>query len=264
MKSDKLPIAFFDSGVGLYSILLETKKLLPKENYIVFADQAHNPYGEKSQYQIRQFAEQATRFLIKKHRIKMMVLACNTASVLALSHLRNRFTIPIVGVVPAIKTALERTQNNKVTVMSTPATAKSKYLSGLITRNNTKRAQVQRIACQGLEEAIEILNYEKIDKLLKRFTRKIKKFRSDVVVLGCTHYPLIKNRIKKYLGPKIKIVDSGEAVAKRIKEVLIKNNSQAAKKGKAIYYTSLNPQSFSKVSSILLKRRIKALNPNIT
>lgn len=257
----KDPIAFFDSGVGQLSVLSETKKLLPKENFIIFADQANNPYGEKSKAEIQSFTEKATKFLISKYRIKMMVLACNTASVLALDHLRTKFKIPIVGVVPAVKPAFQISKKNRIVVMSTPATAKSKYLSALI-KTYGKNFKTLKLGCQGLEEAIENLNFKKQDKLLNKFAREIKNFGADVVVLGCTHYPLIKNKIQKELGKNIKIIDSGKSIAARVEEVLGKNNLLSRKKNKDIYYTSANPNTFAKVAGFFLRKPITALKAN--
>lgn len=257
-KMRKNPIAFFDSGVGLLSILAETKKLLPNENFVIFADQINNPYGEKSQLEIQKFTSQATKFLISNHHIKMMVLACNTATVLAIDHLRKKFTVPIVGVVPAVKPAFGSSKNYRVAVMSTPATAKSKYLSFLI-KSYGRNVKTLKISCRGLEEAIEALDFEKQDELLNKFARDIKQFGADTVVLGCTHYPLIRDRIQKKLGKKILIIDSGKAIAARIKNILRKYNLFSHKKGKDIFYTTSNPKIFSKVASFFLNKPVTVL-----
>lgn len=252
--TDNRPIAFFDSGVGLLSVLINTQKILPLENFIVFADQGHNPYGEKSKGQIRKFALDATNFLIREHNIKMMVLACNTASVLALSYLREKFPIPIIGVVPAVKPALKSSTNKKIAVMSTPATAKSKYLDDLI-RQYSKGFEVLRLGCTGLEEAIEILDTDTIEALLDKYISVIGDFGADTVVLGCTHYPLVKSQITKRLL-KVKLVDSGKAVARNILKSLEKDNLTSTKRTGDIYYTTGNPELFSKVATKILNKRI--------
>ena len=249
------PIGFFDSGVGLISVLKETKKLLPLENFVIFADQGHNPYGEKSKVQIRKYAKDAISYLIKKHQIKMMVLACNTATVLALDFLRKHFEIPIVGTVPAVKTAYGHSKKSKIAVMSTPATAKSQYLKTLI-KDHGRNAKTLKVGCFGLEEAIEILDKKRISSLSKKYTIPINKFGADVVVLGCTHYPLVKDQIRKNLTDKIKIIDSGQAIAKRVKSLLADNVSQ--KRAKDFYYTSGDSQLFSRVASTLLRSKIRA------
>lgn len=250
------PIGFFDSGVGLLSVLKETKKLLPRENFVIFADQLHNPYGEKSPNQIKKYTHDATKFLITKHKIKMMVLACNTATVLALDYLRNKFNIPIVGTIPAVKPAFKGSKNTRVAIMSTPATAKSWYLDNLI-KNFGDGIRTLKVGCVGLEEAIEYLNDEEIKKTLDFYLSKVKKFKPSALVLGCTHYPLIKNRIKRVL-PQVKIIDSGGAIARRIKDVLAQTDSLSKKKIADVYYTTGDPQIFANVASLLIKSKIEA------
>lgn len=254
------PIGFFDSGVGQLSILIETKKLLPDENFIIFADQTHNPYGQKTRAQIRKYAHNAIVHLINKHKIKMMVLACNTATVLALDHLRRNFDLPIIGTVPAIKPAFTASKNKKIAVMATPATAKSKYLNDLI-RKYAPTAKVIKIGCDRLEEAIEVLDKGQIKLLLKKYLAKIRQFGADVVVLGCTHYPLIKAQIKRGFESKVKVIDSGSAIAKRIKETLEAASQLSSEYRGDIYYTTGNPKIFSKVASALLHKGIKAKMP---
>lgn len=254
------PIGFFDSGVGQLSIIIETQKLLPRENFVVFADQKHNPYGQKSQRQVRKYCIDATRFLIKNHQIKMMVLACNTATVLALDHLRRNFDLPIIGTVPAVKPAFHASKNKKIAIMSTPATAKSEYLADLI-RKYASTAKVIKIGCDNLEEAIEILDKSQIKLLLKKYLAKVRQFGADVVVLGCTHYPLVKSQIKRGFGSEVKIIDSGSAIAKRIKEILEAASQLSSKCRGDIYYTTGSPKIFSKVASALLDKKIKARVP---
>lgn len=251
------PIAFLDSGVGLYSVLAETKKHLPLENYVVFADQGNNPYGEKSPRQIIEITQKATGFLVTSHNIKMLVLACNTATVFALDSLRKSFKIPIVGVVPAIKPAAKISKKSKIVVLSTPATAKSPYLSNLVDKF-TPNSKVLKLGCPGLEEAIETMDKMKIMALLDKYSKVIKAFKADTVVLGCTHYPLIKNIIKKKLGDRVSVIDSGEAIASRIEKLLLSANNKSQTKTKDFYYTSGNPEAFSKISSQILNTKIEA------
>lgn len=255
--SNGKPIGFFDSGVGLLSILKETQKLLPYENFVVLADQGHNPYGEKSQREIQTFAREATRFLVKNHKIKMMVLACNTATVLAVESLRKIFPIPIVGVVPAIKPAAKKSEKSKIVIMSTPATAKSIYLENLI-KKFSPNARVLKLGCGGMEEAIEVLDKKKIDQLIGKYTKTVKDFGADTVVLGCTHYPLIKSRIQNSLPPKTKIIDSGEAVAIRIEKILNDSKQKSVRKFNDIFYTTGDPKKFSDVTSQILGQKIQA------
>jgi glutamate racemase len=260
MNSNK--IALFDSGVGQLSVFLEVKKLLPQENFVIFADQKNMPYGEKSPAQIKKFVTQAVKFLISKHNVKMVILACNTATVLALNHLRKNFTIPIIGVVPAIKPAVEKSKKNRIVNMSTSATAKSPYLKNLI-NTYAKDSQVLKLGCPGLENAIESLNKKEIARLVKKYAIKVNGFDPDIVVLGCTHYPLIKGQIEKNLNPGIMIIDSGAAIAKQANKVLKETGQMSSVKENDIFYTTSDPVQFSKVSSTLVESNISAIKVSL-
>ena len=254
--ADNNPIGIFDSGVGGLSVLAEIKKVLPTENFIFLADQSHVPYGAKTKRQLENLSERITNFLLT-HHIKLLVIACNTATCHALDYLRSKYKVPIIGVVPAIKPAAARSKNNKVAIMSTPATAKSVYLSRLIA-NFAPHAHVLKLGCLGLEESVEVLNKKQSLKLLDIYTKKIKKFGADVIVLGCTHFPHLKGDIQKLVGPNVKIIDSGRAIAKRTKFILQKMDALSKDNTLDVYYTTDDPQKFSKVASVLLGRKISA------
>lgn len=246
------PIGLFDSGVGGLSILQEIKKALPNESFVFIADQLNVPYGAKSKRELNKLTENITKFLLK-FDIKMLVVACNTASCYSIDHLRRKFKIPIVGVVPAIKPAAKLTKNGFISVMSTPATAKSSYLKNLI-KEYAPRNKVLKLECEGLEDAVEVLNYKKIEKLLDRYVAKAMEFNCDVIILGCTHYPFLKKEIAKRTGSKVKIVDSGRGVAKRVADLL---DSKSAKFGsKDLFFTTGTPKKFSEVASFLLKYKV--------
>lgn len=253
---DNKPIGLFDSGVGGLSIYREIAKFLPKESFIFLADQAHNPYGVKNRRDLQKLSEEITKFLLN-FDIKILVIACNTVTCYALSYLRSKFKIPIVGVVPAVKPAAKLTKKNKIAIMSTPATAKSHYLKALI-REFANQKQVLKVGCDGLEESIEYLVKPKIESILERYCQKIVKFDPDVVILGCTHYPFVKDDIQKRIGESVKIVDSAEAIAKRVRQMLLKNNALSKRKFKDIFFTTGQPDKFSQVASALLNRQIQS------
>lgn len=254
-------IALFDSGVGQLSVYQEVKKLMPGENFVIFADQKNMPYGEKTPSQIKNYVKVAAAYLIKKHNIKMMILACNTATVLALDHLRSKFNIPFVGVVPAIKPATEISKTKRIAIMSTQATAKSSYVEKLIF-DFAPNFEVLKLACPGLENAVETLNQEGIRRLVKKYSSVINEFNPDVVILGCTHYPLIKKQIEKNLKSNIHIIDSGVAIAKRVSKVLKESDQISNTRQEDIFYTTGDAKSFSKVASFLLKAKISAIKVN--
>lgn len=244
------PIGLFDSGVGGLSVLLEIAKVLPQENFIFLADQLNNPYGTKTKRELEDITEKITYFLMKK-KIKTLVVACNTATCYAIDYLRLNFDIPIVGVVPAVRPAAKLTRVGKIAIMSTPATAKSFYLTSLV-KEFAHGKKCLRLGCEGLEEAVEVLDKKSWDKLLDRYAKKIKNFGADVVVLGCTHFPFLKSDIKKRLGPKVKVIDSGQAIARRVKFLLAKKEKLSQRKGKNLFFTTGDPNEFSRVASALL------------
>lgn len=253
--SDNRPIGLFDSGVGGLSVLLEIKKILPKENIVFLADQGHNPYGAKTKKQLQNLSKRITDYLLK-YDIKTLVIACNTATCYALDSLRAQFKIPIVGVVPAVKPAADLTKNGKIAVMSTPATAKSDYLADLVAEN-ASGAKVLKLGCDGLEESVEYWQVKDIAKLLDKYVSQVKKFNADVIVLGCTHFPFLKGQIQAKIGKKVKIIDSGKAIANRVKFILKDKKALSDKNHKDLYFTTSEPAIFSKVASKLLKYKVQ-------
>lgn len=259
---DTRPIAFFDSGVGGLSVFKEVVKLLPNESTIFFADQINNPYGSKSKEKIKKITTKITKFLIQNDA-KAIVVACNTASCLAIHHLRSEFNIPIIGVVPAIKPATNLTRNKKIAILSTPATTKSSYLKNMV-KKFAKDFEVLRLACIGLEEAIEKNDNKKIQKLLDKYVKTIEEFEADVAVLGCTHYPLVKRDLEAKLKlNSTNIIDSGTAIAKRVKKILEEKNTRSEKKNFEKFYTTGDSQMFAKVGSHYLNYKIQTSHINL-
>lgn len=256
--SDKRPIGVFDSGVGGLSVLKELRKLLPKEDFIFLADQANVPYGEKTQSQLCRLAYNISDFLIKKDA-KLIVVACNTATCHAIGYLRKEFKVPFVGTVPAVKTAAEKTVKKCIGIISTPATSESSYLADLIT-SHALGIKVINIGCTGLENAVEKgdINSKEVASLLKKYLEPITMAGADTIVLGCTHYPFLKTKIAKHVGPDVKILDSGKAIAKRTQDLLNKSSSLNTHRGKSYYFTTGDSNDFSRVASILMKKSISA------
>lgn len=262
-KSKKVnqPIGVFDSGVGGLSVLLEIQKLLPNENYIFLADQARIPYGEKTPEELEKISLNVGNFL-HKEGVKMIVVACNTATCHGIDALRNTLPIPIVGTVPAIKPALENSKTGKVGVISTPMTSKSKTLKDLIDKYGNGN-KVVNIGCPGLEDIVERgdINSEDTKKLLNRYLDSFRNTGIDYLVLGCTHYPFLKRNIKDYLGDRVNIIDSGAAIALQVSRILIKEGLKNGQIGEGItqYYTTGDPVAFSRSASGLLGRAIDVM-----
>ena len=255
------PIGVFDSGVGGLSVLIELKKILPRENFVFLADQLHVPYGEKSKSELVGLAYRIVDFFINKHDAKMVVIACNTSTCYSIDALRKKYSLPIIGTVPAVKPASEKTKSGAIAVISTPATSKSRVLKKLI-EDNCWGMEVFNVGCKNLENAVEKGNIDnpRVHILLKKYLKKIKNSKIDYLVLGCTHYPFLKKSIRKYVKPPVKLLDGGFSIAKRVGFLLKTNFLKTGKKtkGKTLYLTTGNSAKFSKVAGKLLNKTIKS------
>lgn len=257
-KFNNRPIGIFDSGVGGLTVLKEIERLLPFEDIIYFGDTARVPYGNKSKSTIVKFSTECTLFLLK-NKVKMIVIACNTSSALALEHLRNVFTIPIIGVITAgVNKVLSLNSADRIGVIGTRSTIISGSYEREIQSFNRK-AKVYSQACPLFVPLVEegllkgkIVN-QAIDMYLKRFSKN----RVDAVILGCTHYPLLKPQISRYLKGTF-IVDSAKEVASYTKTLLLSKNllSSNKHKGKKIFYVSDEPMAFARLAKLFLKRKI--------
>lgn len=258
MTGTSSPIGVFDSGVGGLTILSEVQKLLPKESFIYVADQAYAPYGKKTKIQVKTRALTIAEFL-KSKNCKLIIIACNTATITSIDFLRNKISIPIVGVVPVIKTAAKISKTKNVTLYATPSTVKSAYTNRLI-KKFAQGIIVHKNGTTGLERIIERGETDslKIKHILKKSLSTISKQRIDVIILGCTHYPFIKTRIKKIVGNNIKIIDSGEAVARHVKRVLKNEKLLSKEKVEDLYYTTKDNVAFVNAVKKLTGKKISA------
>ena len=252
---DNRPIGAFDSGVGGLSIWRAIRKLLPQESMDFLADSGHVPYGEKTTAQLEDLTSRITRFLLDRDA-KMIVVACNTATVHAIGYLREAFPeVPFVGVVPVVKTLSRRTKTGTIAVLSTPATSKSPYLAGLI-QEFAPDMHVVNVGCDGLENAIESgqVRTRSTTALLERHLAPVRDSDADVVGLGCTHYPFLRNRIKRMLGPGVRLYDPSRPVARRVRQLLEQHDALAANPQPAFrFYTTGDAAVFNSVASKLLR-----------
>lgn len=257
------PIGVFDSGVGGLSILLEIQKELPNETSIFVADQAYVPYGRKSKEELIERVGKIMDFFVK-NEVKAVVVACNTATVYTIDEMRKRYKIPIIGTVPVIKVIARMTRTGKTAVFSTPATAKSPYLTDLI-RKFAPNIVVEKIGGSNLEELIENgdINDPAIMQRLKFHLIPLLKDGVDTIALGCTHYPFLKEKIKRIVGSKVKIVDSGGAVARRLAFVLEHEQLLSTQKGQDLYYTTGDKDKFERVAGDLINKEIEAKHINL-
>jgi len=218
----KQPIGLFDSGVGGTSIWKEVIKLLPNEDTIYLADSKNAPYGEKSTEEIIFLSVKNTELLISKG-CKLIIVACNTATTNTIEYLRNNYNIPFIGIEPAIKPAALQSKTSAIGILATKGTLASS-LFAKTAYEYTKNITTIEQDGEGLVPLIEAgkLNSKELNELLSTYLKPMLNFNIDHLVLGCTHYPYLIPQIKEIIGENIKIIDSGEAVAKQTKAVLEK------------------------------------------
>lgn len=215
---DNRPICFFDSGIGGSTILKEVIKLLPKENYVYYADSKNNPYGNKTKKELFDIVSNAVDNLLK-YDPKLIVCACNTATEVVLNDIRKKYpNVTFVGTEPAVKVVYDKYQNKKTLVITTKGTGESERFKALF--NNYKTPDCSLIEAPLLAGLIE--NHMDTYPYLKELLKDYKDVDVDVVVLGCTHFPLAKGEIKKVLG-NVTFVDGSIGIANRIKDLLKDN-----------------------------------------
>ena len=225
------PIGIFDSGVGGLSIAQEIAAYLPNERIIYFADTANVPYGARQDDDIRQLTAQAIDWLYRQG-CKAAVVACNTASAFSLDHLRAHYgdCFPIIGLVPALKPAVLQSKNKVVAVLATPATFRGRLIQDVI-HNFAEPAEVQvlSLTCLDLVPWIEAgqANSPACLQCLETLLQPVVEQGADYLVLGCTHYPFLKQSIQQLYGDRLNLIDSGLAVARQTARVLIKHGLRA-------------------------------------
>ncbi len=215
------PIGVFDSGVGGLTVLAEVRRALPAEQLCYVADGGHAPYGDRPDRLVRERAEAITDFLIQQQGAKAIVIACNTATGIASAHLRARHTLPIIAMEPAVKPAAARTSTGVIGVLATSGTLKSEKFEALRGRFHGA-VQVLTQPCPGLVELIEAGDFEAdaLRALLADLVRPLVERGADTLVLGCTHYPLVRGLIADIAGPGVEITDTGAAVARHLRHRL--------------------------------------------
>lgn len=224
------PIGVYDSGFGGLSVWRELHRALPRESLIYLGDGKNCPYGTKSEEQIRELAEKAVGDLVERG-CKMVVVACNTATAAAIEYLRERFShIPIVGLEPAVKPACAMTRSKVVGVMATERSlAGRKFLSTL--ERYGQGVEVLKVVGEGFVEAVEADAEQepRTEELVRRAVEPMIERGADVIVLGCTHYPFLGDVIRRVVGDReVAVIDSGEAVEKRVESLLDKFDLRCA------------------------------------
>ncbi|MBN1383765.1 MAG: glutamate racemase [Elusimicrobia bacterium] len=262
------PIGIFDSGVGGLTVVKELLKILPNENIVYFGDTARVPYGTKSKDAVIKFSSEIIDFLTKKN-VKLILVACNTASALALNTIRRKVGVPVVGVIePGAVSAVSTTRNKKIGIIGTEATIKSKAYEKTIRKIAGSCKIVNRACPLFVPIAEEGWVDRKVSEIIAgEYLKLIKKAHADTVVLGCTHYPLLKNVIGRVLGKNIKLVDSAAEVARKVKNILQNKKLLNTLKGTGHmqFFVSDAPEKFKRIGKIFLGKKILSVSKvNIT
>lgn len=259
--SNDLPIGVFDSGVGGLSVLADLRRALPHENFVYLADTAHVPYGARSDDEIRDLTDRAVTAL-HGLGVKAVVNACNTSSTFSLAHLRARFNIPVIGLVPAVKPAVQATKTGVVGVLATPGTMRGTLLSDVI-REFADPAGVQVVKAVSTE-LVPLVETGKASSpetraVLREVLTPVLEAGADQLVLGCTHYPFLTGSIHAEFGRAFALVDSGAAVARHTRNVLERGHvlSERQEGGAARYFVTGEVERHAGVIASLLGEKVQ-------
>ena len=256
---DNRPIGIFDSGLGGLTVLDSLLKTLPYESFIYVGDTARVPYGNRSTEKINLYSNQICEWL-KEKDCKVIIVACNTVSSIALKNLEQDFKIPIIGVINAgVHEALRISNNKSIGVLGTLATIHSNKYEEKIKAISPK-AIVKSLACPLFVPLVEegLVSGEIPNKIIKLYLEKIKNSSIDTLILGCTHYPLLKKAIKKYMGSDIYLVDSGKAIADEVKNFMMKNKLKTIKKKRTFNcFVTDEPEEFNNLAEKFLRIKLK-------
>ena len=253
------PIGVFDSGIGGLTVVKRLASTLPNENIIYFGDTARVPYGSKSNSTVIEYSIQNTKFLLQKN-IKALVVACNTASSIAIPDLKKVFNIPIIGMIePGSQMALSKTKNNKIGVIGTRATISNLAYSKEIKRLSNK-SEVFEKPCPLFVPLAEEgwIKHRATYEIAEEYLKELREEEIDTLVLGCTHYPILSEVIQEVVGLKVSLIDSGVASSELIKTELEKFEliSDSKSIGGQEYFVSDIPAKFKEVAELFLGREI--------
>jgi glutamate racemase len=261
--SDPRPIGVFDSGVGGLTVLSEIRDRLPYEHTIYFGDTARVPYGVRDLYEVRTFAFEIIRYLISLN-VKIVVVACNTATAAALEAAQAEFDVPIVGViVPGARAAVLETRNRHIGVLATKSTVQSGAYRRVV-HNLDAGIEVQEQAAPRFVPLIErgIVDGPELEKTAQEYLAPLKEQEVDVVILGCTHYPLISAPINRILGPEVRLISSAGQTALEVGRILsrrgyLRRPKHPEDKGHSAYLCSADPEEFAALGSRFLEEKIQ-------
>lgn len=253
------PIGVFDSGIGGLTVVKRLLSTLPNENIVYFGDTARVPYGSKSNETVIEYSLQDAQFLINKN-VKLIVVACNTASSVAIPALKEKFSVPIVEMIGVgSAAAINATKNGRIGVIGTRATINNKAYSKAIKKTDSSK-EVFESACPLFVPLAEEgwIDHPATRLIAREYLSEIKAKGVDTLVLGCTHYPILADTIQAEMGNEVKLIDSGVAAADQVKRELdrLAIGSRSAVPGNIDFYVSDVPQKFSEIAELFLGRKI--------
>jgi glutamate racemase len=258
-SSNNQAIGVMDSGVGGISVLKHIHTLLPNESLFYVADSLYAPYGNKTAEEITARCMILADFLMSQN-VKALVVACNTATAAAIDELRETFDITIIGMEPAVKPAAEASKNGIIGVLATVGTLKSAQFAALL-ESYGRNVKVVTQACVGLVECIERgeLDTPETKALIRQYTSPLLAEGADTIVLGCTHYPFVKEVIQDIVGKEITLIDTGAAVAKQLKRQLEEKGllSVSQEKAEVHFWTNSEVANAEQVTEKLWGKRVK-------
>lgn len=259
---DNRSIGVFDSGLGGLTAVKQISKELPGENIIYFGDTGRVPYGTRSKETIIKYSRNDVNFLVSKD-VKVVVIACGTASSVALPVIRGEYQLPIIGVVDATaKAAVEATKNGKIGIIGTPGTIRSGSYETVI-KGLLPEVKTYTKACPLFVPLVENGHFEgRVAELVtEEYLSEIKKEGVDTLILGCTHYPLLKKTISEFMGTEVSLIDAGVEVAKTLKQYFDDNEMASAPGniGTSRYYVSDDIEGFETLGGIFLEKKIDGL-----
>lgn len=254
------PIGVFDSGIGGLTVLKELKIKLPHEDFIYFGDTARIPYGSRSKETIIRYSKQCASFLISKN-VKLIVVACNTASAFALKELQLSFDIPIIGVIePGATAASSSSKNAKIGVIGTEGTINSRSYE-LAIRNKLPEAEIIGLPCPLFVQLVEEgwADTDVAELTAKKYLLEFKEHKIDTLVLGCTHYPALRYTIDKILNGNIQLINPAYETAEYVKKLLDEMSilNESSKFGTSKYFVSDSPEKFRKIGGNVVRMNIE-------
>ncbi len=252
-------IGVFDSGVGGLTVVKELIRQLPNENIVYFGDTARVPYGIKSRETVIRFSIENILFLLNQD-VKLICVACNTASSFALPVIKNYFRAPIIGVItPGVREAVYASQNKRIGVIGTKGTVRSRTYELEIKQLDPK-AKVTAVSCPLFVPFVEVgcLSGDVVMSVARNYLEPLKKAEVDTVILGCTHYPLLRPVIQEVMGKEVTLIDSAKQVACEVKKILASEDLlNHGKGGNNSFYVSDNPEWFSGLAQRFLGKKLK-------